>query len=58
MSNRELSAGGVIYRSVGDTVEVALISVKKGKKWGLLNVVIPRTSSVALPPESGMHKST
>ncbi len=35
MSNRELSAGGVIYRRVGDSVEVALISVKNGKKWGL-----------------------
>ncbi len=35
MSNREISAGGVVYRKVGTSIEVALISVKDGKPWGL-----------------------
>ena len=39
MSNREISSGGVVYRHVVDSgvtsIEVALISVKDGKPWGL-----------------------
>lgn len=34
-TQRELSAGGVVYRSTAGGVEVALISVKGGKVWAL-----------------------
>ncbi len=34
-SRRAISAGGVIFRPAKDGVEVALISVKHGKVWGL-----------------------
>lgn len=34
-TQRELSAGGVVYRSTAAGVEVALISVKGGKIWAL-----------------------
>lgn len=34
-TERQISAGGVIYRPKGDSHEVALISVKGGKVWGL-----------------------
>ncbi|MBI5886253.1 MAG: NUDIX hydrolase [Deltaproteobacteria bacterium] len=34
-TDRELSAGGVIYRRSAEGVEVALISVKGGKVWAL-----------------------
>lgn len=34
-TQRELSAGGVVYRFSSGGVEVALISVKGGKVWGL-----------------------
>ncbi|MBI5344667.1 MAG: NUDIX hydrolase [Deltaproteobacteria bacterium] len=34
-TERRISAGGVVFRSMGKTVEVALISVKHGKVWGL-----------------------
>jgi len=36
MTERQISAGGVIYRKTGSgNIEVALISVKGGKVWGL-----------------------
>lgn len=35
MTERQISAGGVIYRRIGADIEVALISVKGGKVWGL-----------------------
>lgn len=36
MTERQISAGGVIYRKTGSgSIEVALISVKGGKVWGL-----------------------
>jgi len=31
----EISAGGVLVRRIDDCLEVALISVKHGKRWGL-----------------------
>jgi 8-oxo-dGTP pyrophosphatase MutT (NUDIX family) len=34
-STRAISAGGVIFRPSKETVEVALISVRHGKVWGL-----------------------
>ena len=34
-SGREISAGGVIFKRRDDEIEVALISVKGGKRWGL-----------------------
>ncbi|MEE8575255.1 MAG: NUDIX hydrolase [Thermodesulfobacteriota bacterium] len=34
-AGREISSGGVIYRKKGRLIEVALISVKGGKRWGL-----------------------
>ena len=34
-TERQISAGGVVFRPSGETVEVALISVKGGKVWGL-----------------------
>lgn len=34
-ADRQISAGGVIYRKTPGGVEVALISVKGGKVWGL-----------------------
>lgn len=35
MAERQISAGGVIFRKRGELVEVALISVRGGKVWGL-----------------------
>ncbi|MBW7956651.1 MAG: NUDIX hydrolase [Deltaproteobacteria bacterium] len=35
MAERRISAGGVIFRKKGGLVEVALISVRGGKVWGL-----------------------
>lgn len=35
MAERHISAGGVVYRRKGDAIDVALISVKGGKVWGL-----------------------
>lgn len=35
MAELQISAGGVIYRRIGADIEVALISVKGGKVWGL-----------------------
>lgn len=35
MSDRHISAGGVIFRRKGAGIEVALISVRGGKIWGL-----------------------
>lgn len=35
MTDRHISAGGVIFRRVGAGIEVALISVRGGKVWGL-----------------------
>lgn len=35
MTERHISAGGVIYRKTGEKIEVALISVRGGKVWGL-----------------------
>lgn len=35
MTERHISSGGVVYRKTGDKIEVALISVKGGKVWGL-----------------------
>jgi len=32
---RRISAGGVVFRPANDTVEVALISTRGGKLWGL-----------------------
>lgn len=34
-TERQISAGGVIYRLSGGNIEVALISVRGGKVWGL-----------------------
>ncbi len=34
-SGREISAGGVIFRRVGGRVDIALISTRGGKRWGL-----------------------
>ncbi len=34
-TGRRISAGGVIFRLSGSVIEVALISVKGGKVWGL-----------------------
>ncbi len=34
-ADRQISAGGVIYKKTPEGVEVALISVKGGKVWGL-----------------------
>ncbi len=34
-TGRRISAGGVIFRLSGSAIEVALISVKGGKVWGL-----------------------
>lgn len=34
-TGRQISAGGVIFRLSGGAIEVALISVKGGKVWGL-----------------------
>lgn len=34
-TERQISSGGVIYRKRGGLVEVALISVRGGKIWGL-----------------------
>ncbi len=34
-TERQISAGGVIFKHSGDSVEVALISVKGGKVWAL-----------------------
>lgn len=34
-TERQLSAGGVVFRPAGAMVEVALISTKGGKVWGL-----------------------
>lgn len=33
--DRQISAGGVVFRRAGDGAQVALISVKGGKVWGL-----------------------
>jgi 8-oxo-dGTP diphosphatase len=35
MTDRHISAGGVIFRRKGADIEVALISVRGGKVWGL-----------------------
>jgi 8-oxo-dGTP diphosphatase len=35
MTDRHISAGGVIFRRRGADIEVALISVRGGKVWGL-----------------------
>jgi len=35
VAERQISAGGVIFRKRGELVEVALISVRGGKVWGL-----------------------
>lgn len=35
MAERQISAGGVIFRRTANGVEVALISTKGGKVWGL-----------------------
>jgi len=35
MTDRHISAGGVVFRRVGADIEVALISVRGGKVWGL-----------------------
>ena len=35
MAERQISAGGVIFRRTGGMVEIALISTKGGKVWGL-----------------------
>lgn len=34
-SGKEISAGGVIFKRVGEAIEVALISTVGGKRWGL-----------------------
>lgn len=34
-SGREISSGGVIFKRTGALIEVALISVLGGKRWGL-----------------------
>lgn len=35
LSGRQISAGGVVYRKTGEKIEVPLISVVGGKRWGL-----------------------
>lgn len=35
MTDRHISAGGVVFRKNGPDIEVALISVRGGKVWGL-----------------------
>jgi 8-oxo-dGTP pyrophosphatase MutT (NUDIX family) len=39
------SAGGVIYRKVGDSVEVALIATKNGSVWTLPKGIIDKDES-------------
>ena len=34
-TERQISSGGVIFRTVNSKIEVALIAVKDGKVWGL-----------------------
>ncbi len=44
---REISAGGVVFRPVGDVIEVALISVKHGKVWGLPKGLVEKGENLA-----------
>jgi 8-oxo-dGTP pyrophosphatase MutT (NUDIX family) len=44
---REISAGGVVFRSSGGVIEVALISVKHGKLWGLPKGLVEKGENLA-----------
>ena len=46
-TERQISAGGVIFRPRGKTVEVALISVKGGKLWGLPKGLVEEGENLA-----------
>ena len=46
-TERQISAGGVIFRPRGKTVEVALISVKGGKLWGLPKGLVEEGENIA-----------
>ncbi len=60
-STRAISAGGVIFRPLGKTAEVALISVKNGKVWGLPKGLqeegenIARTAHREVREETGLN---
>lgn len=44
---KEISAGGVVFRKAGESVEVALISTKGGKVWGLPKGLVEDHENIA-----------
>lgn len=46
-TERQISAGGVIFRKHDDVVEVALISVKGGKVWALPKGLVEKGENIA-----------
>ena len=46
-TERRISSGGVVFRESGGAMEVALISVKGGKVWGLPKGLVEKGEDIA-----------
>ncbi|MBI5237302.1 MAG: NUDIX hydrolase [Deltaproteobacteria bacterium] len=57
-TERRLSAGGVIFRLMDKSPEVALISVKGGKVWGLPKGAIDQGESMARTAHREVREET
>lgn len=57
-AERMISAGGVIFRRSGGSVEVALISVKGGKVWGLPKGTVEKGENLARTAHREVREET
>jgi len=58
MTERQISAGGVVYRRKGTDIEVALISVKGGKVWGLPKGTAEKGENIAATAHREVREET
>lgn len=57
-TEKRISAGGVIFRPSGKTVEVALISTKGGKVWGLPKGLVEKGENIARTAHREVREET
>lgn len=58
MTDRHISAGGVIFRRKGADIEVALISVRGGKVWGLPKGTAEKGENIAATAHREVREET
>ncbi len=57
-AGRRISAGGVIFRPMDGGVEVALISVSQGKRWGLPKGLVEKGEGIARTAHREVREET